>query len=109
MKKPKQMSASVPEELAALANLYKERNKVYGDNYLHAGAALMALFPNGYTLETPTDFGRMALFIHMFTKLTRIAQELPRGNVHFDSCKDIAVYSMMLQEIGHEQKQTSSV
>lgn len=83
------------------ALLYEQRNALYGDNYKLAGKGLSALFPNGVTLKTESDFNRFAIFIHQYTKLSRYAMNFEKGG-HPDSLDDQAVYSMMLQELDDE-------
>lgn len=88
---------TVPEALADLGKLYRERNVLYKDNYLQFGHMMVALFPNGVKLSTPEDHNRFALFVHIATKLTRYANQIGSGG-HIDSLDDITVYAQMLQE-----------
>jgi hypothetical protein len=90
------MVKSVPKRLADLGALYKQRNRLYGDNYKHTGKVLKGMFPNGVTLTTEDEFNRFALFIQLVHKSTRIAQSLP-GKSHEDSLDDMAVYAQMLR------------
>src|SRR5215207_10454846 len=89
---------SVSNRLINLADLYDERNRVYGDNYRHVGPRLKALFPKGLNLETESDFVRFALFIHIDNKISRHARTFCDGG-HKDSLDDVSVYAQMLQEI----------
>lgn len=88
---------TVPDRLTALGDLYRERNKLYGDNYKHFGKTLAGLFPHGITLQGAEQFNRFALFIQCVHKLSRYA----RGGMtegHPDSLDDNAVYSQLLSE-----------
>ena len=89
---------TVGERLADLGRIYDERAAVYGDNYRHFGEAMMGLFPRGLELKTAEDFNRLGLFFHVMSKASRYAQCLARGEGHFDSLSDLAVYAMMAQE-----------
>lgn len=88
------------DSLHALANLYEERNKLYGDNYKTFGKMFVALFPKGILITGESDANRMALFVHILTKAARYANNWRTG--HPDSLDDIAVYAQMLQELDEE-------
>lgn len=89
--------------LAEMAETFRERNKVYGDNYKRVGAAMVAMFPQGVHLKTEEDFNRWHLFELMVVKLTRFANT---GLVHQDSIHDAAVYAAMVESlINKEAKQ----
>lgn len=91
-------AVTVPDRLRALGDLYSSRNKVYGDDYIHAGKILAGLFPRGLTIKTEAEFRRFSLFIYMLGKLNRYAQALSRGEGHADSLDDLAVYAQITQE-----------
>jgi len=92
------MVKSVPENLRNAADIFEERSKLYGDNYLRFGYIMLGLFPKGTDLKTPDDFGRMGIFTQIVSKVTRYAEQFEKGG-HPDSLDDISVYSMMLQEL----------
>jgi hypothetical protein len=92
---------SVPDRLTELGDIYRERNKVYGDNYKTFGKFAKAIFPGTLVLETEDDWNRVALLIHCATKLSRYSNSFSRGG-HADSLDDIAVYSQMLAETDNE-------
>jgi hypothetical protein len=97
---------SVPERLAKLGDLFKERGQIYGDDYKNAGDMYAAMFPRGLTLTTPEQFNRFSLFIHLAAKVARYAQsEMKKG--HVDSLDDISVYAQMMQECDAEDSQGS--
>ena len=103
MPREKKQPKSVPDRLARLGEIYRERGKVYGDDYKQAGAMYAAMFPRGLTLKTAAEFNRMSLFIHLAAKVARYAQGgMQRG--HEDSLNDIAVYAQMMQEIDDETR-----
>lgn len=91
----------VTKQLRKAAEIYEERNALYGDNYKHFGEAVVGIFPRGVTLETVDDFNRFSIFMQMIAKATRYAQMFTRGG-HIDSLDDLSVYSQMLQELDHE-------
>lgn len=84
---------TVPERLAELGEIYKERNKTYGDNFLYFGKMMLGMFPNGLELKTEEDFNRFGIFMQICTKVSRYGQTFKLG--HADSLDDIAVYAMM--------------
>lgn len=89
------------DRLIKLADLYKQRNALYGDNYKRFGKILFQMFPNGLTLKLEEDFNRIALFVQIVHKVTRYAQQLEEGG-HEDSLDDMAVYAQMLAEYDGE-------
>lgn len=92
------MTTPVPEALARLSELYKQRNELYGDNYKNFGKLIMVFFPDGIKLLSESDHCRFALLIHLCTKISRYAEMFTRGG-HADSLDDITVYSQMLREL----------
>jgi len=90
------------ERLRELAKLYRQKNKIYGDNYIYSGHFLAALFPQGLRLKKSEEFRRFYMFIHMLSKLDRYARAVSRGEGHHDSLSDLSVYSMMTQETDDE-------
>jgi len=93
----------VPEELLKKAEIYKQRNKIYGDNYKRFGPILKLLFPDGIELKTNDDFNRFGILVQVLAKVTRYCQNFEKGG-HDDSLDDLAVYSMMLKELDSEFK-----
>lgn len=79
-----------------MSDTFRERNKVYGDNYKRVGDVMAALFPNGVVLRTPEDFNRWHLFELKIVKLTRFAVS---GLTHKDSIHDDAVYAAMVESL----------
>lgn len=90
----------VVRELNAKADIYRERNKLYGDNYKRFGVIMATLFPNGLTLRSVADFNRFGILVQLVAKETRYAENFTRGG-HDDSLDDTAVYAMMLKELDH--------
>lgn len=91
------MTQSVPQALAALGELYRERNALYKDNYKNFGKTLVGLFPRGLTLNTVEEFNRFAIFLQLMHKMSRYANATQSGG-HDDSLDDISVYAQMLRE-----------
>jgi len=94
---------TVPEMLEELAELYKQRNKLYGDNYKTHGDVMIALFPDGIKLKKPEDFNRYSCFKEILTRCGRYAYSFDNGG-HEDSLRDISVYAQMLRELDNEQR-----
>jgi hypothetical protein len=80
------------------ADLYDQRNSLYGDNYKHFGFIMERLFPDGIKLSTPEDFNRFGVLVQIVSKMTRYASQFGKGG-HADSLDDAAVYAMMLREL----------
>ena len=86
--------AKADEILDSMAETFRERNKVYGDNYKSVGAVMTALFPDGVSLITKEQFNTWHLFELMIVKLTRFANT---EMTHRDSIHDAAVYAAMVE------------
>ena len=90
--------------LEQAAGTYRERNAVYGDNYLVVGEVLNSLFPKGIALHGQADFLRFHIFMLMVVKMTRYCNNWDAGG-HQDSIRDNTVYSAMLEEIDARLKE----
>lgn len=86
--------------LIKAAELFKERNAVYGDNFRMVGAVMAALFPNGLTVKTVDDWNRLHIFLLGVVKDTRYVINWSTG--HPDSVGDATVYKAMLDMIDRE-------
>lgn len=91
----------VPSALKELANIYEQRNAVYGDSYHLFGLLLEQLYPDGITLHGADDFNRFVCFFQALGKLTRYAPNFHKGG-HIDSLDDCSVYCQMLQQLDFE-------
>lgn len=87
-----------PDYLGDAAATYRERNKIYGDNYQRFGHVMLALFPAGLVMKTAEDFNRLGVFVQCLSKFSRYAEQLPSGG-HADSALDLATYAAMLREL----------
>lgn len=88
------MKVSPADLLAKMADTYRERNAVYGDNWRTVGQVMISLFPDGIRLETAKSFNEWHLFELIVVKLTRFANS---KLTHADSIHDIAVYAAMIE------------
>jgi hypothetical protein len=89
--------------LKQLAELYEQRNKLYGDTYKNHGEVVQKLFPLGITLKTVSDHNRFGVLTMIVSKLCRYASNFERGG-HSDSLDDLSVYAQMLNELDMELK-----
>lgn len=95
----------VVRELRAKADLYKERNALYGDNYKRFGTILSLILGPNTKLDAgdAEQMNRFGIFVHLVGKLTRYGEQFSRGG-HRDSLDDLSVYAMMLAELDEEAK-----
>lgn len=87
----------VADRLTELANIFKDRNKLYKDNYRTTGAVIKSMFPDGVFLRTEEEFNRFYLFVMLIHKMTRAFKAFPYKS-HDDSLDDLAVYSQLLRD-----------
>lgn len=95
------MSKFVPDQLRKAAEIYEQRNTLYGDNYKRFGPIMKLLFPDGIMVKYDDDWNRLGILVQVVSKLTRYAQNFKEGG-HADSLDDMAVYAMMLKELDAE-------
>lgn len=95
------MAQTVPEMLRAAAEVYEQRNKLYGDNYKNFGKWVSQLFPNGLTVETESDWNRLGVLVQILAKISRYAENFNKQG-HDDSLLDNIVYTAMLRELDFE-------
>ncbi len=86
------------------AEIFKQRNAVYGNNYLNVGSCFVGLFPEGIKLTTTEDFNRFHILMLAVVKLTRYANNWKKGG-HLDSSDDAMVYMAMLSSIDESIKE----
>lgn len=99
MKAADLLPKSPADILADMANTYRERNAIYGDNYKMVGPIMEILFPDGVDHNT-LGADQFHLFELVIVKLTRFAIS---GLTHQDSIHDSAVYCAMIEAIVLEQ------
>jgi hypothetical protein len=94
------MNKRAPEILEEAAATYRQRNAVYGDNYLKFGRIMKEMFSD--TEITVDGFNRLGVFVQCLSKLTRYAENMEKGG-HYDSALDLSVYAAMLAELTKEE------
>lgn len=87
--------------LDEMADTFRQRNAVYGDNYRMVGRMMAVLFPKGVPPEV-LHSDQFHLFELKLVKLSRFAIS---GLTHQDSIHDDGVYSAMIESIVIEQQQ----
>jgi hypothetical protein len=90
---------STPDQiLEEGAELFRQRNAIYGNGHLKVGKIMAALFPEGIKLESSDDHLRFHIFMLAVVKLTRYSENFGKGG-HADSVLDLSVYAAMLSSI----------
>lgn len=98
-KQPEKQPPTAADVLQEMADTYRKRNAVYGDNYRMVGPMMRTLFPRGVPPEV-LHSDQFHLFELMLVKLSRFAVS---NLQHTDSIHDAAVYGAMIEAILHEQ------
>lgn len=99
---PTEVARHADELLADMAETFRERNKVYGSNYLRVGQVMEVLHgagtsaPASELVGTAEQFNVWHLYELMIVKLTRFANS---GLKHKDSIHDMAVYAAMIESL----------
>ena len=60
----------VPERLRKMADLFEERNRAYGNNFVTMGPVLHAMFPEGVRVETSDEWQRIFTIVMGVMKTT---------------------------------------
>lgn len=94
------MTRTVPQALREAAEIYEQRNALYGDNYKTFGDWAWPLLREVVAIG-PHDTCRMGVLIQILSKMSRYVENFNKGG-HKDSLDDLAVYAMMLQELDSE-------
>jgi len=89
------------EILEKMADTFRERNAVYGDNFRMVAKLMAVLFPKGVPPELVVQ-DHFHLFELILVKLSRYAIS---DLTHIDSIHDLAVYAAMCESINHERNQ----
>lgn len=102
MKKEREFTEGEPfvvKELRSKADLYKQRNEIYGDNYHRFGPIFSLLMDNqSLNVRSTHDMTRLGVLVQIVSKITRYCETFNVGG-HDDSLDDLAVYAMMLKEL----------
>lgn len=86
------------------AEVFEQRNKLYGDNYRRFGAIMKLLFPSELVVATADDWNRLGLLVQTVAKQTRYCENFNKGG-HDDSLCDLSVYAAMLRKIDQEMNE----
>jgi hypothetical protein len=89
------------EKLEAMAQTFRDRNKVYGSNYKMVGKVMKVLFPNGVPKDLVFE-EHFHLFELLLVKISRYAIS---NLTHTDSIHDAAVYAAMCEAINDQKKE----
>jgi hypothetical protein len=89
------VTTTAADILDQAANTFRERNKVYGNNFVRLGNAMHAMFPDGITVNSPEEWTRLYFLLLTQVKMSRYATNWKTGG-HADSSLDASVYAAML-------------
>ncbi len=101
---PQEQSGSgilAAEKLEAMAQTFRDRNKVYGSNYKMVGKLMKVLFPEGVPKDLVFE-DHFHLFELLLVKISRYAVS---NLMHTDSIHDAAVYAAMCEAINDQKKE----
>ena len=88
---------TVVESMQRLIDIRRAKAQEYGDNYKEVGKVMMALFPQGFVVQTAEEANRIHFIVMLAVKLSRYCVNLKAGG-HLDSLDDMAVYAMLCKE-----------
>jgi len=93
---------SPDEVLKNASKLFKEKARIYGDNWKQIGPILNMLFPRGLSGSTKR-MDELHLIVMILVKLTRYTEGINNGKEHKDSTRDLVVYAAMLDSLSDEK------
>lgn len=85
--------------LTQMADTYRDRNRIYGDNYKMVGKLMAVLFPDGASPELLHS----PVFHLLELKLVKLSRFAMSSLTHLDSIHDDGVYSAMIEACLHER------
>jgi|688.fasta_scaffold1901830_1 hypothetical protein len=92
-----------PDHLEAGAKTFRERNLLYGDNYLNVGKVFQQLFPEGVEIKSEKDWDFIISLMNCQFKLMRAAVHFSINHeAHADSIHDLMVYAAMFAEVSEK-------
>lgn len=100
---PAPRPVNAADVLQKMADTYRERRAVYGDNFRMVGPMMRILFPNGVSADVVCS-DQFHLFELVLVKLTRFAVS---NLSHADSIHDAAVYAAMIEALVNERDPTA--
>ncbi len=98
------MKKTAAEFLDEAAKTFRQRNAIYGNNFLNIGTVMSGLFPGGLTLNTPDEWNRLHILLLQTVKLSRYCNNWDTegseaDEIRRDSMMDNTVYSAILESI----------
>src|SRR5207237_1228115 len=99
------MKLQADKTLEEMAATFRERNMLYGDNWLTVGEVMLALFPRGIEITDAEEHIIMHWISWIIGKLTRF---INTGMSDTDSIHDVGVYCAMLETYIKQQKEIQS-
>ena len=96
-------SSDMNEIFTEAFEIFKDRNKVYGNAFEKHGRIMSEFFSDGITLKTPEDFMRFSMLSATIAKLNRYAPNFKEGG-HEDSILDAINFNAMLLMIDRDIK-----
>ena len=91
-------SANVADILSESADIFRERNAVYKDNWDRAEKVMKALFGDSFPAAS---YAKLDIMQQIVSKLTRFAASDMK---HEDSIKDLIVYCAIMTKLVREEK-----
>ncbi len=101
-------SRTAADTLDEAANTFRERNKVYKDNFVRLGNMMHSMFPEGLTVASPEDWTRLYFMLLAQTKASRYATNWTKGG-HADSVHDQIVYAAMLETFDEQIRNNTAL
>ena len=95
---------SVQATLMKAIKIFEERNKTYGNNYIHFGKIMAALFPAGMELHSDLDFARASNIFMLASKLSRYCRNFETAD-HEDAITDSIVYWAFQKELDELERE----
>jgi hypothetical protein len=89
---------NVDEMLIELAAVFREKNKLYDEQYASFGETMMTLL-GPIEIKTAIDYSRAMSIFNMVTKIKRYCNMFKKGSHHPDSLDDLSIYAQMLRRL----------
>jgi hypothetical protein len=91
----------INQRLQFLAELFANKEKAYGEQYKEFGQFMMLLL-GPIEIKTVADYNKIMTIFNIVTKVGRICKAFKLKIDDEDSPDDLAIYSMILQELNND-------
>lgn len=105
-----QNNSLVPDLLRKKIETFEAKGKQYKHTYKQFGKVWVALFPDGFKVDTVEQANVFGIYHMLIHKMIRLSGKLQTpSELSIDSAQDLQVYAAMLEELILEAKELDDI